>query len=55
MKIFKAILFAIILLIWLVFTIAATVAFVPIVIICGFFPDEWFGIKDMCLEQLEKL
>ena len=55
MKTFKAILFSVILLIWVIVTIAAIVTFVPIVIICGFFPNEWFGIKDTCLEQLEDL
>ena len=55
MKIFKAILYSLLLLVWIILTIAATVTFVPIVIICGFFPNEWFDLKDVFIDELQNL
>lgn len=55
MKIFKAIIYAILLLVWATFTIAATVTFAPMVIICGFFPDEWFGFGEKLFEELKNI
>ena len=55
MKIFKAIIYAILLIIWLLFTIVAICSVLLIGIIVGFFPDEWFGIGEDLFEELKNL
>lgn len=55
MKIFKAIIYSILLLIWVVFTILFVVTIIPIVTIavCGM--DEWFEYQDNILYEFKKL
>ena len=55
MKIFKAIIYAILLIIWLLFTIAAICSVILMGIIVGFFPNEWFGIYEELFEELKNL
>jgi len=55
MKIFKAIIYAILLAIWLLFTIVAICSVLLIGIIVGFFPDTWFGIGEDLFDELKNL
>ena len=55
MKAFKAIIYAILLIIWLLFTIVAICSVLLIGIIVGFFPETWFGIGEDLFEELKNL
>ena len=55
MKTFKAIIYAILLMIWLLFTIVFVVTIFPIAIICISGIDEWFDFKDNILDEFKKL
>lgn len=55
MKTFKAIIYAILLFVWLVMTIVFVITIVPIILICISGLDEWFDFKDNILDEFKKL
>ena len=55
MKIFKAIIYAILLIIWLLFTIVFVATIIPIAIIAAGDLNEWFNYSDNILNKFKNL
>lgn len=55
MKTAKLIIYGILLVIWLLFTIVAICSIILIGIIVGFFPETWFGIGEDIFEEIKNI